>query len=308
MRLKSRLLAAAIGAAATLGVASPAAAYCRSNTCDPRQETCLKDDEGCIYSGRPLSWQSSCVTFAVQEDGSLRNEVSLQRFEQEVFEAFERWLTADCGGGESPLLEVQNIGPVSCNKVEYNQRDGNANIFMFRDAEWPYTGGEDALGLSTIRFDPDSGHIYDVDIEINGTDTPITVGDPVQGADLASILTHEVGHFLGLSHSRWPGATMRPGYSPGDDSLRTLSPDDVDGICDALSPDREPYTNSCTPRHGFSEKCGEKEKAGCSTQTPHGSQSGGALVIAGLAAAFALGRARRRSSKMSSRSRTTTAS
>ena len=294
MSAKLSAFAAAAGLAATLGFAAEARAYCRSNTCDPRQETCLKDDDGCIYSGRPLSWESSCVTFAIQKDGSPRNDIRPERFEQEVYDAFQRWLEADCGGGKHPLLEVQNIGPVSCDKVEYNQRDGNANIFLFRDEDWPYEGGEDALGLSTIRFDPSSGHIYDVDVEINGTDTPITVGDPVLGADLASILTHEVGHFLGLSHSRWLGATMRPGYSPGDDSLRTLSPDDIDGICDALSPDRRADAHTCTPRHGFSSDCGESEKSGCSTQTPAGGgSSNGLFAIVGLTAVLVISRVRR---------------
>jgi hypothetical protein len=293
MRPLSTLLGAAVALGA-LAAAAPAGAYCRSNTCDPRQEECVRED-GCITSGHSLFWASSCVTFAVQKDGSRRHKISEQRFAEEVHAAFERWVHADCGQGKSPLLEVENIGPVSCSKVEYNQRDGNANIFVFRDEEWPYVGGEDALGLSTIRFDPTSGHIYDVDVEVNGTDTAITALDkvPSGAADLASILTHEVGHFLGLSHSNAFGATMQPGYSPGDDSLRSLARDDIEGICDALSPDRPSENHSCTPRHGFSGDCGGGDDSGCSTAAPRGASYGGVLGLAGLALLFALGRGRR---------------
>jgi hypothetical protein len=289
---------AAIALGALLSTAT-ASAYCRSNTCDPKNDPgeCERDRDGCSGPGHPLVWASSCVTFAVQEDGSPKHRISEQRFAEEVNTAFQTWLEVDCGDGTTPSLSVENIGPVECDKVEYNQRDGNANVFMFRDEEWPYAGGEDALGLSTIRFDPNSGFIYDVDVEINGTDTPISVGDPVEpgNADLASILTHEVGHFLGLSHSKERGATMLPGYTPGDDSLRSLNLDDELGICDALNPDRRPTSKSCAPRHGFASDCGDNTEAqGCSTRSPGpGSSAVGLLVLGLTLGASRLRRARR---------------
>ena len=292
-------LAGSVLALATLLSSGSASAYCRSNTCDPKKDPdkCAPDRNGCTGPGHPLVWASSCVTFSVQEDGSRKHGVSEQLFAEEVNDAFQRWLSVDCGDGTRPSLSVENIGPVECDEVEYNQRDGNANIFMFRDEEWPYAGGEDALGLSTIRFDPNTGFIYDVDVEINGTDTPISVGDPVgRGeADLASILTHEVGHFLGLSHSRERNATMLPGYSPGDDSLRSLELDDEVGICDALNPDRRPTNHSCEPRHGFSSDCGDNsERQGCATRGPSSGGSALGLLVLGLTlGAVRLRRARR---------------
>jgi len=294
MRRGTLVTGAALSLAAWLAPGT-ASAYCRSNTCDPRTQDCERDRSGCITGGRLLVWASSCVTFAVQEDGSPKHRISEKRFAEEVNNAFRTWLDVDCGGGETPSLDVQNIGPVECDKVEYNQRDGNANVFIFRDDEWPYAGGEDALGLSTIRFDPTTGFIYDVDVEINGTDTPISVGDPVEGADLASILTHEVGHFLGLSHSSVLHATMRPGYSPGDSSLRSLAIDDEEGICDALNPDRRPTTDKCDPRHGFAVDCGDnREPKSCATRGPApGSSALGLFVLALTLGASRLRRARR---------------
>jgi hypothetical protein len=274
-----------------LGVSGPAAAYCRSKTCD---KDCEVDRDGCIVSGHSLRWSSSCVSFAVQQDGSPKWDISEERFAEEVNAAFERWLEADCGDGKTPKIEVTNIGPVECDKVEYNQRNGNANVFLFRDDEWPYMGGEDALGLSTIRFDPTTGNIYDVDVEVNGTDTPISVGDEVHGADLASILTHEVGHFLGLAHSNADHATMLPGYRPGDDSLRSLETDDIDGICDALNPKRSTESNSCVPRHGFSGECGGRAATkSCSVSAPGAGRERGLGALAALAIAALIARKRR---------------
>ncbi|MFO7177290.1 MAG: matrixin family metalloprotease [Pseudomonadota bacterium] len=286
---------AALGVvAATLMLgASEARAYCRTTTCDPERRECTRDAKGCAVAGTPLYWASECVSFVVHQAGSARHGIDATLFASEVSAAFQRWLEVDCGGGRTPKLTVQNLGPVECGRVEYNQRGGNANIFMFRDEEWPYVGGEDALGLTTIRFDPKSGRIYDVDVEINGASgIPISVGKPREGAaDLASILTHEVGHFLGLSHTVAENATMRPAYEIGRD-LTKLGDDDRAGICEALAPDRVTETQSCAPRHGFSSRCGGT-KGGCSVARP-GAGSGSELALGALAIALGAARARRR--------------
>lgn len=56
-------------------------------------------------------------------------------------------------------------------------------------------------------------------------------GKPV---DIASIVTHEQGHFLGLGHSNVSGSTMEPAYLGGNE-LASIEQDDIDGVC-ALYP------------------------------------------------------------------------
>jgi hypothetical protein len=85
-------------------------------------------------------------------------------------------------------------------------------------------------------------------------------------ADLPSILTHEVGHFLGLAHSSDGLATMRPGYNPGDIELRTLDTDDIAGICDIYDAAAGERSPSCEPRHGFSRECASTETGCCALQ------------------------------------------
>jgi hypothetical protein len=240
---------------AVLCFAGDASAFCRVTTCNPSQETCAVRN-GCIASGNPLYWTGSCVTFGVQQAGSPKHGISAEELSGAVATAFATWLAADCGGGAQPAIEVHDLGPVACDEVEYNSDNGNANVVMFRDERWPYADGGDAYGRTRLVFNPETGQIHDADIELNGAADRVGL-DGTDGADLVSILTHEVGHFLGLDHSLEPEAVMRPGYRAGGDSLRTLTPDDVAGICTVYPPGRAVETTSCEPRHGFSSECGD---------------------------------------------------
>ena len=79
------------------------------------------------------------------------------------------------------------------------------------------------LGLTALVMQ--SGQvIVESDITMNASYTWSTNGT---GWDTQSVLTHELGHSLGIHHSTAAGnPTMRSGYSSGDLSPRTLESDD----------------------------------------------------------------------------------
>jgi hypothetical protein len=294
-------LSLTLGAALVL-VAPSASAFCRATTCNPADpaENCQRDDERCLITGDPLFWSSSCVSFSVQAEGSRRHDVSYDELVSLTEAAFASWLDVECDGGRSPALRVVDAGPAECGVSEYNKDKRNAYVVMFRDDDWPYLGAEDTLGLTTLRFDPESGELYDADIEINGTEN-IMVGDSEVEDDLASILTHEVGHFLGLSHTQSPEATMLAGYETASTALRTLEQDDIDGVCSIYPPDREASESSCEPRHGFASECGpfqtepplsaskgaEEESGGCGVATRGRSSTPSSSLVALAASALA---------------------
>ncbi|HYP87192.1 MAG TPA: matrixin family metalloprotease [Polyangiaceae bacterium] len=288
--------------AAALLSAPGASAFCRTTTCnpsDPKQACELADNGLCVTSGTPLGWRSSCVTVAVQQMGSPSNGFSYDDIANVVEQGFGAWLGASCAGGKPPSIDVKLIGPVECGESEYNKTAGNANIVLFRDGPWPYKGAQNALGLTTTRFDTTNGDLWDADIELNGADGNFSIGDPITGDDLLSVLTHESGHFLGLSHSTDDAATMRPVYNPQRDgtSFRSLAPDDVAGICAVYPPDRKPATASCDNRHGFSPQCGDdqtpaSESKGCSVSRAGGERA--PLALLALLAACSVRVARRR--------------
>jgi hypothetical protein len=289
---------------ATLSLSQQASAFCRTTTCDPNnpKEACEHDDNLCLTTGEPLQWRSSCVTVGVHELGSPALGFTFDDVAPIVERAFATWMEADCGEGAGPSIEVSLLGPLECGVSEYNKAASNANIVLFREDDWPFIGAENAIALTTTRFDKVKGDLWDADIELNAVSEVLSIGDPVQGYDLLSVLTHEAGHFLGLSHTTDETATMKLTYDPERDgtSFRDLATDDVEGICSIYPPDRQPATKSCENRHGFSQQCGadqppRDESEGCSAGGARSTRLGAALnMLALVAAAGAVRLARRR--------------
>lgn len=272
--MTGRALFGSVAALVSLLATAPAFGFCRTTTCDPEDPAARCTMNGiCVTSGIPLAWRSSCVTVGIQEAASPKNGLTFDDVAPVVKQAFGAWMAADCGSGH-PSIDVEMIGPVQCGVSEYNSNAANANIVLFHDDDWPFTGAANAVGLTTVRFDTETGDLWDADIELNGYSVTLSVGDPITGDDLLSVLTHEAGHFLGLSHSSDPTASMKPVYDPVHDgaTFRSLSKDDVAGICAIYPPERIPGTSSCDNRHGFSAQCAADqprahESKGCSLNT-----------------------------------------
>jgi hypothetical protein len=305
-----------LAAAALVGVGTllprAAHAWCRTTTDDTFIPTAVRP---CADSGIPLQWASKCVGYDVQRDGSSAQAISLDTSRAIVGQAFANWANADCPAdpvscdptdhtGRNPSVSATDLGPVDCDQAEYNQKSGNANIIMFHDS-WPDEKGdpETTLALTTVVFDKGSGEIYDADIEINSDpryNKPplgITTGDTNVGYDLASILQHETGHFLGLAHTQPANtsAVMYAQYKQGATFMRNLSPDDGCGICAAYDPRRNTTCNT-TPRRGLALGCFGSDMPdtakGCHCDVAGGG-GGGTWALCAAALALTLGAARR---------------
>jgi hypothetical protein len=308
-RALSKWSVGAASLALGLALSSPAFAFCRTRTCQPKKENCPPRDPtqprlGCTDSGKELFRKSSCVSFNVQELGSPRRGIDGERFEQIVRDAFDRWLNADCGGGAHPSIAAESLGTVSCNEVQYNCTHGNANIFLFEDENWTATDAADAYALTTVWFVPSSGEIRDVDVEINGTQSQLDWDNPRDGVNLPSIVTHEVGHFLGLAHSpEDASAVMRWQYDYQSDDLRTLTADDIAGICAIYPPDRAVSSDDCSPRNGLASDCGpgdgthcaaSSSSSGCCSTAPGRPEPLAVLALSAFASASVIARGRRK--------------
>ena len=97
--------------------------------------------------------------------------------------------------------------------------------------------GSGVIAITTINWD-EQGRVTDADITFNGRDFTFSVTEAFPGpgpVDLQDVMTHEVGHLIGLDHTPLVGPTsIRPTMNPfaSQDQpgmARTLEPDDVAG-------------------------------------------------------------------------------
>jgi hypothetical protein len=239
-----------------------AAAFCRSTTCSP-ERPCDLDEDGCEIGGLPLTWPVSCVGVSLQRDGTER--LPIEEVSRALDASLSTWSSVPCLDDGNASIALGRLKPVGCARTEYDPNGPNANSVIFRDATWSYAASDQTLAFTTVTFDVATGLILDADVEINSLDNEITGGEQPVAYDLESILTHELGHLLGLAHSPDPIATMNPSYEPGTTSQRDLETDDVGAICAAYPPGRKA---SCdvTPRGGFSSVClATREPAGATS-------------------------------------------
>lgn len=280
-------LAAGGAIAAALVFARPARAFCRTVTEAPPADWNLAT-QGCFAGSagaKALYWKNVCVGYSLQKEAS--RQVTLEQATAVVAQAFEAWSSAACGEGGRPSLRAFDQGPVVCGKVQYNKDQANQNVIVFRDDAWPYSASSSTLGITTLTFDTTTGEILGADMEINATQN-LVVGDPVPAGsfDVASIVTHEIGHFLGLAHSADASAVMFAQHKAG---AAHLTRDDADGLCALYAPDGTRATSNgrvagtpCdpTPPHGFSSACASPG----GTTVPDDSESGGACAVSPRAA------------------------
>ena len=205
--------------------------------------------------------------------------------------AFFAWTEVECSPGKRSSLAFKQTADASCRKSEYRKDGANVNVIFFRDNEWLHKDVDNTLAKTTVTFNANTGEILDADMEVNTAHNEVTVSDAKPAYDLQSIMTHEVGHFLGLAHSPFPEATMFASYEPGMTEQRTLSNDDVAAVCAAYPPDRA-ATCDTTPRGGLDLACAAApaDEDGCS----YGRSAPGTFAFGLLAIALGLvGRARR---------------
>jgi hypothetical protein len=259
-RLGEPWAGAAVALGGALFSAVPASAYCRGLTVagpDPAStHECFGGGPG-IFE---LFWRNRCVGYSLQKDAS--KQITLEQATEVAAQAFAAWSAVDCGGGP-PSIVAMDEGPVVCSVVEYSPNAPNQHVIVFRDDAWPYDDPYNALALTKITYDAVTGEIVDADMEINSHDQTIVATGPAAppSYDLASILTHEAGHFLGLAHSVDTSAVMYTYYRPGSN---VLTADDTAGICSIYAPDGRRSTSAgpiggeaCdpTPRNGFTTAC-----------------------------------------------------
>ena len=188
--------------------------------------------------GAPLRWTRSHVSYVI--DPSVEGNVPGGA--QAVSSSVNGW----SGSAGGPMLSA-SVGPGGAQPG----LDGQ-NSVVFAPKGFAAAGG--ALAVTVTSYDDATGEIVDADIVING-EYPFAVLSPsaspcagvapvstdgsggddgASGAtpfDLVHVVSHEVGHSLGLADERDDNAALMYAFTtPGDPSLRSPTNDDVDGV------------------------------------------------------------------------------
>jgi len=164
--------------------------------------------------------------------------ISKDQFVGATSEALKAWTSATCPHGGHPDIHA-TVSSLAGGTPGYVAAGPNENLVILIDENWPYDASD--LGKTLLTFGLDSGELYDADVALNSAGYPFSIDAGTGDIDLVAVLTHELGHVLGLDHSDVPGATMQP-EAPGfaTSALRTLESDDVAGICAVYPPASKP--------------------------------------------------------------------
>ncbi len=266
-----------------------AEAYCRMVTGDGRQPsdymTCapLATDHD-----HYLFWTHRCTELSISS--AMPPHAFTIAQVQDVFRtAAATWAAVDCGSGLdlSPRFSIDILVDTNaCTRAGHNGRGHNVNSVMFIEGadDWTVTRGWSPVAFAvTLAWHLETtGEIVDVDMEINESRGSWTICDAggcvfegrtcdVSGCrmsngpvDLQNVVTHELGHYLGIGHTTADhhDATMYASADFGELTMRDLSTDDVAGLCDAYPVGA--LADSCdrTPSGGLSLDC-QSHDCGC---------------------------------------------
>jgi len=266
---------------AVLVIARDASAFCRTTTCEPNSEDCRRNEDGCVRDGVPLRWKELPIVYRFH--GDMTDKLDASGARAAVRSAFDVWENVECSRGRTSL-RFREGSDIDVGKSLGSKQAAEKFGIYFRDERWPHDDAEESLALTTQIYGKTSGNIEYADIEINTADTSFRLSDAegTDKVDLQAVVTHEVGHYIGLAHSNDPESIMVARYCASADRCGE-STDDARGLSED---DRKAVCTLYPPSQGQSEA--PPPAAGCAqarAPTPVGAMVFGGFVFVGCALA-----------------------
>lgn len=231
-------------------------------------QPCVLPNETADPPERFLEWRRPCSRIYISERAASRH-LSAREVQGALNRSIAAWEAVTCGGVPLGIDIIVPDHGATCSLPLYREEGGNVNALMFIDDWTERRYDAAAYAVTTVWHRRSTGEILDADIEINERRGPYGIC-PDEGCggdrtvDLENVLTHELGHYLGLAHSDVVDATMFASASAGEVHKRDLDLDDIEGICEIYPPGRPIGECQYEPIGGLDVGCGE----GCSVAVP----------------------------------------
>jgi hypothetical protein len=207
------------------------------------------------YNGNESKWSASTIKWYLHPSGS--NDVSFSELQNAMNAMFQEFQNISCFTKNFSYGGTKNYDPE------------NGIYIKFQENSWDATVGDAAAYAQSWKGW--GGKITNSVIVYNGKDITWTTTEADDyfsaKSDIQGVGTHELGHCMGLDHSRLQEATMF--FSGGSEEMRTLEQDDKNGICylyssftsgkpcDSCSSDNNCQSGYCLQYPGGGDFCGK---------------------------------------------------
>lgn len=170
-------------------------------------------------NNKNLEWTNPNVSWRLNTSGS--DDIDDGSFIPAIEHAFQEW--EDVAGSDIDFTRGEDTSSVA--------PGGGSHIVAFDEDNTSgyFPGGSGIVAITPISYNTSTGAITDADILFNGSQFTFSTDGTPGTFDVQDVITHEIGHFIGLDHSPQVSGTMWPYVSTTQWLHRSLTADEGAG-------------------------------------------------------------------------------